>query len=238
MFSLSRPQEKAHENSGVPLRALGWSLALHALALGALLTMPPLDLAGVAPAAPLQAMLRPAGAVVEQVVAQPPAPAAPRARVAKPAQPVATMPSAVTPELTFASGNQMAPVAAPPGGVPAARATLEPATVALSAPTPEQGPDAAGLRQYRLSLASEARRHRNYPDAARRDGIAGTAEVRVSVNEGALHRAELARSSGSALLDTAALDMLRAAAAHARVPDALRGQTFAVLLPVVFNVEE
>lgn len=238
MFSLSRPQEKAHENREVPLRALAASLGLHALVLGALLAIPPFELAGVTPATPLRAMLQPVGEVVEPVVASPPAPAASRTPVAKVVKPVASAPGAVTPELTFAFGNQITPVATPPGGVPAARSTHAPATAALSAETSEQGLDAVGLRQYRLSLASEARRYRNYPDAARRDGIAGTAEVRVSVSEGALRQAELARSSGHAVLDTAALEMLRAAATHARVPDSLRGQTFAVLLPVVFNVEE
>jgi protein TonB len=50
--------------------------------------------------------------------------------------------------------------------------------------------------------------------------------------------ADLARSSGHEILDKAALDMLRQAAGRAVLPESLRGQNFAVLLPVVFEVEE
>jgi protein TonB len=103
----------------------------------------------------------------------------------------------------------------------------------------ESGPDPAGLRQFRLALAGEARRFRRYPDAARRAGLAGTAEVRVAVEAGGLNRsANIARSSGHALLDTAALEMLQQAASQVALPESLRGQRFTVLLPVVFEVAE
>ncbi|MBS3934839.1 MAG: TonB family protein, partial [Sulfuritalea sp.] len=83
-----------------------------------------------------------------------------------------------------------------------------------------------------------ARRVRNYPEAARRDGLTGTAEVRVTVDARAGRRTELSRSSGHPLLDAAALEMLRTAAARAPLPESLRGREFAVLLPVVFEVED
>ena len=101
----------------------------------------------------------------------------------------------------------------------------------------EAGPDAAGLRQYRMSLAGEARRHKRFPEAARRAGLSGTAEVRIAVTSFD-RQAELTRSSGHVLLDNAALEMLRLAAARAPLPEALRGQQFTVLLPVVFEVED
>jgi protein TonB len=114
-----------------------------------------------------------------------------------------------------------------------------PATVAAAAPTGASGPDAAGLRQYRLALAGEARRFRRYPDAARHEGITGTAEVRVMVGiAGVARQVDLARSSGHAALDAAALEMLRQAAGRTLLPESLRGQEFAVLLPVVFEVED
>jgi periplasmic protein TonB len=239
MFSLSRPQEKAHENGGIPLRALSWSLALHALVLGALLSLPALEFAGRAPAAPLQAMLQSVTRTPEAVAPAPTfAPPARKPIVQVAHQPSESAPSAVSQELTFASRGEEVPAAVPVGGIASPRTTSAPATVALPMPTTAPGPDAAGLRQYRLALAGEARRHRNYPDAARREGVTGTAEVRVSVNAGTQRQAELARSSGHAVLDSAALEMLRAAAAHAQVPESLRGQAFAVLLPVVFEVED
>jgi protein TonB len=115
---------------------------------------------------------------------------------------------------------------------------MQAVTVALADTRETRGPDAAGLRQYRLALAGEARRYRNYPEVARRAGMAGTAEVRVLVSAGITRQTELARSSGYATLDSAALEMLRAAAARTLLPESLRGQEFAVLLPVVFEVEE
>jgi len=107
------------------------------------------------------------------------------------------------------------------------------------AETDERGPDAAGLRQFRLALASEARRFRRYPEVARRAGLSGTVEVRVIVDAGGLtRRTDLTRSSGHEVLDTAALEMLHRAVVRTGLPESLRGQEFAVLLPVVFAVEE
>jgi protein TonB len=241
MFSLSRLQEKAHENGGFPLRAIVWSIGLHALVLGSLATLPHIQSAGVAPAEPLRAVLQ-SNATTPETVAPAPtfiSPARkPVVQVAhKPSEPA---PSAVSQKLTFVEPQETRSerTAASVGGIASSRMSSEPATVALPAPTAVLGPDAAGLRQYRLALAGEARRHRNYPDAARREGVTGTAEVRVSVSAGTQRQAELARSSGHAVLDTAALEMLRAAAARAHVPESLHGQAFAVLLPVVFEVED
>lgn len=101
----------------------------------------------------------------------------------------------------------------------------------------DAAPDAAGLRQYRLALAGEARKHKRYPEAARRAGWHGTAEVRIQVGAHA-RQAELVGSSGHAALDRAAVDMLRLAAARTELPEALRGRQFTVLLPVVFEVED
>jgi protein TonB len=234
MFSLSRQPEKTHESSGVPWRALAGSLALHALALGMFAVAPADELAGldgVAPAAPLRAELRAAPEAVTGAAA--PAPrAAPvlqrRAAVIAPAPAAA---DAVPPAPTLVVAPAVVPSEAV-GGVPFARFAPEPATLS------ERGPDAAGLRQYRLALAGEARRFRSYPETARRAGMTGTAEVRVSVAAGAPRQTELARSSGHAILDMAALDMLRAAAARTTLPESLRGQEFAVVLPVVFEVED
>jgi protein TonB len=149
--------------------------------------------------------------------------------------PIEQSASAVLPAPTFVEASASAAL----GGESAQRVTAEPATVALAVSAAAHGPDAAGLRQYRLALAGEARHFRRYPDTARREGLTGTAEVRVTVvAAGATRHAELARSSGHAVLDVAALDMLRQAAARAMLPESLRGQAFAVLLPVVFEVEE
>lgn len=99
--------------------------------------------------------------------------------------------------------------------------------------------DADGLRGYRLALASQARGHRRYPRQAEDAGWQGTAEVRVTVLAGGMAQdPELLHSSGHAVLDRAAVDMLRGALAVTPVPPVLRQQTFVIDLPVVFELAE
>ncbi len=241
MFSLSRQPEKTHESSGVPWSAIAWSLGLHALLLAAWSGALPSASTGIAPAEPLKASLRtrPEAVAAASIAA---ANESPPARLAQPrpvAKPLASAADAVPPAPTFTEPlNPVQALTVPTGGVPVQQARTETVTIALAAPQPQGGPDAAGLRQYRIALAGEARRFRNYPETARRAGLAGAAEVRVSVAAGAPRQTELTRSSGHAILDTAALEMLRAAAARTALPESLRGQEFAVLLPVVFEVED
>lgn len=237
--SLSRRPEKAHENEGIPLRALILSLALHALLLGGLTQGPEFQAGNVAPAEMLHAVLRPVPRIasVPSAASQAVAPAAP-SRIMQRHEAEAAAPAAVPPApgLVPDAPTAAAMAVAEAGSVPTSRTMPQPASIV---PTGARGPDAAGLRQYRLALAAEARRFRRYPDAARQEGITGTAEVRVTVSAaGTPRQADLASSSGHAALDAAALDMLRRAAARTVLPESLRGQEFAVLLPVVFEVED
>jgi outer membrane biosynthesis protein TonB len=50
--------------------------------------------------------------------------------------------------------------------------------------------------------------------------------------------ATVGRSSGHEVLDRAALTMIDAGALRARLPESLRGKAFAVVLPVVFNLDD
>jgi len=245
MLSLSRQTKKAGEIGGVLPRAFALSLGLHALALGMLAGLPLAEPVGVPPAVPLHAHLRAAPEAVPSASAPAAVDAVPSAPISLP--PRAREPRSLPPTGGASAWDGPAPgwVAAPAvvpsepaGGIAVARAAPEPATVALASAAEPQGADAAGLRQYRLALAGEARRFRSYPETARRAGMAGTAEVRVTVGAGAARQTELARSSGHAILDTAALEMLRAAVARTTLPESLRGREFAVLLPVVFEVED
>lgn len=131
--------------------------------------------------------------------------------------------------LTAGAGERSAGVAVAPavGVVAAAR---------VAAPDVAIGIDADGVRQYRLALARESRRYKRYPERALLAGIGGTAEVRVEHETGAAPVARLARSSGDESLDAAAVSMLRQAAPHTSLPESLRGRSFAVSLPVVFDV--
>ena len=115
---------------------------------------------------------------------------------------------------------------------------LEPTPSSLAS---SDGIDADGLRVYRLALAREAKRYKRYPAQAIEAGWTGTVEVRVSVPGVAGIGGpvpEMTKSSGHAVLDAAALDMLRLALPETAVPTPLRGQTFTVNLPLVFELPD
>ena len=96
-----------------------------------------------------------------------------------------------------------------------------------------------GLRGYRLAVATQARRFKRYPPQAMASGWTGTADIRVEVgSDGRPRPATLVRSSGHEVLDRAALAMIDAGALRARLSESLRGKTFAVVLPVVFNLDD
>jgi protein TonB len=95
------------------------------------------------------------------------------------------------------------------------------------------------LRGYRLALAIEARRFKRVPDQAQAEGWAGTADVRLAIAAGGQAiSVELAKSSGYAALDTAALSMIDAAAQRALLPPQLQQRAFVLTLPVVFKAAE
>jgi periplasmic protein TonB len=97
---------------------------------------------------------------------------------------------------------------------------------------------AEGLRQYRLALAREARRYKQYPPLARSRGWEGTVELRVEITAGARPSVGLARSSGHEVLDAEALEMMGRAVLLAVVPVSLQGRSFSVPVPVRFALDE
>ena len=140
-----------------------------------------------------------------------------------PQTPAATAESTVKPSL----GNVPAPVSAGP--------TAGQLLIEASA----SGDAVDGLRGYRLAIASQARRFKRYPAQAMAAGWAGTADIRVEVgSDGRPRAATIVRSSGHEALDRAALNMIDAGALRASLPESLRGKSFAVALPVVFNLQD
>ncbi len=132
------------------------------------------------------------------------------------------MPQTVRSEIASADFNGKAAVAPVP---------------AVAASAPDDGPDAEGVRQYRLALAVEARRFRRYPPQAKEANMTGTVEVRIAVATGGMvPEAYVARSSGHDLLDASALEMMKRAVPRSAVPVSLRGRAFVVSLPVVFDL--
>lgn len=139
-----------------------------------------------------------------------------------------------------AAATEPAParVTAVPAGA-AESSTVQAVTAAVAAPESQAGVDAEGLREYRLALARQARSFKRYPKRAEEAGWAGTAEVRISILEnGQALEPKLQRSSGHALLDEAAIEMIRQALPATPVPPALRQQAFSIDLPVVFELAD
>ncbi len=135
-------------------------------------------------------------------------------------------PPAPGPALTAAAAVAVAPVAGSPSG-------------ALLTQANASGAALDGLRGYRLSVATQARRFKRYPPQAMAAGWAGTAEVRLEVgSDGRPRAATVDRSSGHEPLDRAALTMIDAGALRALLPESLRGRNFAVVLPVVFSLDD
>ena len=158
-----------------------------------------------------------------QLLERPNPPSVPQT-LAAPAETVAKLPLA----------SESAPAVA---GVPSAAAAVASASLVTDANASGEAVD--GLRGYRLALATQARRFKRYPAQAMASGWAGTADVRVEVgSDGRPRAATLVRSSGYEVLDRAALTMIDAGALRARLPESLRGKAFAVVLPVVFNLDD
>lgn len=127
-----------------------------------------------------------------------------------------------------ASAKGATPVAPPDVAVNAS--SVRPATAAVPV-TEIGGIDGDGLRAYRISLAVAARRLRPTVSAG---GLVGRVDLQVMVDAmGA--RVSVATSSGQAGLDAAALELMRLAVSDAAMPASLRGQVFAVDVPVLFG---
>lgn len=151
------------------------------------------------------------------------------------------------PPVTPAAVPPLSPPPAPDTGSaavapPSAAAQAGPATATSGALITEanaSGEAVDGLRGYRLAVATQARRFKRYPAQAMAAGWAGTVEVRLEVGSDARPRAAtVARSSGHEILDRAALTTIDAGALRARLPESLRGKAFAVVFPVVFNLDD
>lgn len=199
---------------------------------------------GQLPASPaaapnLRATLRPAEGASVPIPAPAPIPAHRAAATAT-----------VSPAPTFSAPMVTAAAVPPPATVPAktSEAVLvsEAASSAPAAPAVRDSPadlvdglSADGLRRYRLSLATQARRFKRYPAQALASNWTGTVEIRLDIGGDGQPKAPLVlHSSGYAVLDRAALVMIEEGARHASLPVELRGKAFSVVLPVVFDLTD
>jgi protein TonB len=129
------------------------------------------------------------------------------------------------------------PVPAPVAAVPApplAAPQPAPAAVAKSADINES----KLLVTYGQSISKEIRRYQKYPPPAQRRGWQGTAEVLLQIAaDGKVTGITLGKSSGYAILDEEALDMVRRASPLPAAPPDLRGRALVVTVPIVFRLQ-
>jgi protein TonB len=219
-----------------------------------------------APDAALRALVadweRPPDPVPAPEVAPPAGAAAPDLPVAAaspemPAAPVA--PSAALPERAptvardavrrpaarpLARPAELAAVAPPerpvaePARPPAPAAAGAAGTAARPAASGVPGPEAAALtRQLATAVRAAIARAQRYPAQARSRGITGTSVIQVTIGrDGGLQRVVLARSSGSELLDAAAVASARAVGRYPAAPEDLPGASFTFEAGLVFDL--
>jgi protein TonB len=173
---------------------------------------------------------------------------------AAPAAPGAVLPEAA-PEVARDEGRRPAarPLARPAELVavaPAERPVAEPARPPASAAPGAAGtaarPAAAGVpaaeaaaltRGLATAVRAAIARAQQYPPQARSRGITGTAVIQVTIGrDGGLQRVVLARSSGSELLDAAAVASAQAVGRYPAAPDDLPGASFSFEAGLVFDL--
>lgn len=226
-------------------RALGGALALSLLLHLMLLDRDAAEVAVRNPGSPIPLQVR-----LNRAPAIPPpsaeraAPDSGRAAVTSAAPPLADIARlAETPPHAVMAANAITMAARrhddAPLAPPARADTLRAATPApAAASAPESATDGEGLRQYRVSLAVAAGRHKA-PVAALAGEYRGKLEVRLTVAaDGLLQEARLERGSNDSRLDAAVIDMFANAARDTQLPASLRGQTLSIGLPMEFGGEQ
>jgi protein TonB len=128
--------------------------------------------------------------------------------------------------------NHVANHAARPASAPSA--AVQQATRA-SAPSLGAGPrDDDALPSWKSQLLARLERSKRYPAQAR--GDQGVTLLAFSVDrQGGVHRARIARSSGSALLDQETLALLQRAQPLPSPPPQTRSAQIAVTVPIRYN---
>lgn len=132
---------------------------------------------------------------------------------------------------------------------PAPRSVERPVSVAEdTAKGPQSGTAGAGgsskdergsasLSSYQAKLAARLRSFRSFPAAAEKQGITGTAVVTFTVNaSGTVTSAKLGRSSGHAILDSAAVAMVHRASPFPPIPANIGRSSITVSAPVRFDM--
>jgi protein TonB len=98
-------------------------------------------------------------------------------------------------------------------------------------------PDPHALANWQSRLLGRLERYKRYPDEAQAHGEHGTARLAFSVDRrGGVHGVRILRSSGSALLDRAAVALPRRAAPLPPPPAGLGGRRIPIVVPIRYSI--
>jgi protein TonB len=93
-------------------------------------------------------------------------------------------------------------------------------------------------KEYLAGLRQAIAKKRRYPTSARRTGKTGVATVEFVLDRnGRISGSSLGRSSGSSVLDQAAVDTLRRLARYKPIPEALGRTRWRLRVPIRFALE-
>jgi len=176
----------------------------------------------------------------------------------KPAEPTKTQPEQIkplpktTPKLepkpveTKPESMQSAPPPPPPAVITAAPKVDAPPVITVPTPPPEppkkiessEDDISAALGQYSGTLGRAIAKHKQYPKIAQMRSWQGECLLDLRIDSsGNVLSASIKESSGHEALDNQALDMVRKASPFPTPPDALRGRSFNITVPVSFKLE-
>lgn len=95
----------------------------------------------------------------------------------------------------------------------------------------------ADMSNYNGKVRAKINRRYKLPSEARRQGISGTTTVSFTVTaDGGLSRVSVAGSSGSSVLDTAALEAVRRAAPFPPIPEGAGQRALPFTIPIAANI--
>jgi protein TonB len=156
--------------------------------------------------------------------------ALPPAQQAEPALVTLPPPKPVENPLERKPKHQRASVASAP-------ATAEQKADRAAAPAPGASARNNALPNWKSLLVATLERSKRYPAEAKARGEQGVAELAFSIDRhGGVHRARIARSSGSSALDQETLAMLARAAPLPPPPPEVSGAEIAIVVPIRYTI--
>jgi protein TonB len=119
---------------------------------------------------------------------------------------------------------------------------MPPVPVAVPEPpkptVPSQAEINAALNGYNNALWGKIGKYKQYPKIAQMRGWQGEVIVELLLDgNGKLKSKKILTSSGFDVLDKQALDMIDKAAPFPSPPEALRGSSFSITVPIPFKLE-